>query len=145
MIPKPNAPATPEGLELYRLRDDFSCVYNPANPVEQMFVSQIAITWQRLTRAQAAERRYFASNDLLTAITKNAREYKDITRYVAACERAWRHAVCHLERIQRLRRKTDLSSPNARRSWHPAPEKIDYSLYIPAKDAETKPEATKPG
>src|SRR6266498_505509 len=120
-----NVPATPEGVELYRLREDFSSVYNPANSVERMFVDQIAMCWQRLTRAQEAEQRYFANNDILAAITRNPKEYKAITRYVGDCERAWRHAVCHLERMQRQRHRTDQSSQKARRpnqASTPAPD-----------------------
>src|SRR6266498_2642886 len=83
--------------------NDFSSVYKPANAVEQMMVDQIGMMWQRLQFAASAEQRYFATRDILEILEKKPQEYKAITRLVSDCERAWRHAIVHLERMQRQR------------------------------------------
>jgi predicted metal-dependent HD superfamily phosphohydrolase len=101
--------------EVYRVRDELAQSYNPANALERMLVSQMAQSWLRLQRAQAAEARYFETRDVIEAITGDFERYKAITRYVADCERAWRHAMLQLEKVQRRRQQTDRSSPNARR------------------------------
>src|SRR6266498_1775649 len=79
--------------------NDFSSVYKPANAVEQMMVDQIGMMWQRLQFAASAEQRYFATRDILEILEKKPQEYKAITRLVSDCERAWRHAIVHLETI----------------------------------------------
>ncbi len=109
------AEAAPERVELYRLRDEIAQTYNPANAVERMLVTQMAQSWIRLQRAQEAEEKYFATRDVFDAITNDYNRYKAITRFVTECERAWRHAMLQLEKVQRWRQRTDLSSPNARR------------------------------
>ncbi len=103
-------------------RGDLTSVYNPANAAEQMFVEQIARNLLRLKRAQEAEQRYFDTTDILEAITKKPKEYKAITKYVSDCERAWRNAVVHLERMQRQRMRP--SKPGASsKSVHQQPTK----------------------
>src|SRR3974390_2529554 len=109
------AEATPERVELYRLRDELAHTYNPANALERMLVTQMAQSWIRLQRAQEAEEKNFRERDVCDAITNDFNRYKAITRYVTECERAWRHAMLHLEKVQRRRQRTDLSSPYARR------------------------------
>jgi hypothetical protein len=109
------AEASPAGLDLYRVRDELAQSYNPANALERMLVTQMAQSWLRLQRAQEAEQRYFKSHDVLDAIANDYDRYKAITRLAADCERAWRHAMVHLERAQRLRQQTGGFSPNARR------------------------------
>ena len=112
------AAKTPEpdpDAELYRVRDDLAQYYNPANAFERMLLSQLAQTWIRLDRAQAAERRYFKSHDVLDAIATDFKTYRAITRLVAECDRAYRSAKWHLEKAQSTRKRTDTSSPNARR------------------------------
>src|SRR6266536_1915019 len=79
------------------LANDFNSVY----AVEQMMVDQIGMTWHRLQFATSAEQRYFATRDILEVLAKKPQEYRAITKYVADCERAWRHAMVHLERMQR--------------------------------------------
>ena len=116
------AEAAPAGLELYRLRDELAQSYNPANAIERMLVTQMAQSWLRLQRAQEAEERYFKAHDVLEAIANDYDRYKAITRLVADCERAWRHAMVHLEKAQRRRQQTGGFSPNARR--RPLPEQI---------------------
>ena len=108
-----DAPAA--GLELYRVRDELAHSFNPANALERMLITQMAQSWLRLQRAQAAEARYFETRGVLEAIANEFDRYKAITRYVADCERAWRQAMLHLEKAQRRRTQTDRSSPNARR------------------------------
>src|ERR1019366_531600 len=107
------AKAAPAGLELYRLRDDLAQSYNPANALERMLIAQMAQSWLRLQRAQEAEERHFQAHGVLDAIANDFERYKAITRLVADCERAWRHAMLHLEKTQRRRQRTDASSPNA--------------------------------
>src|ERR1019366_6495265 len=115
------AEAAPAGLELYLLRDELAQSYNPANALARMLVTQMAQSWLRLQRAQQAEERYFKAHDVLEAIANDYDRYKAITRLVADCERAWRHAMVHLEKAQRRRQQTDQSSPNARRRQIPEP------------------------
>jgi hypothetical protein len=114
------ADSTPDRLDLYRLRDDLSRSYNPANAHERMLVTAIAQAWQRLQRAYDAEERFFAKRDMLEIIGSNVDEFKTITRYVSECERARRHAVAELERTQRRRSIAGGFSPNARRHAVPA-------------------------
>ena len=116
------AEAAADGVEVYRVRDDLAQSYNPANALERMLVTQMAQSWLRLQRAQQAEERYFKAHDVLEAIANDYDRYKAITRLVADCERAWRHAMVHLEKAQRRRQQTGGFSPNARR--RPAPEQI---------------------
>ena len=116
------AEAAPAGLDLYRLRDELAQSYNPANALERMLVTQMAQSWLRLQRAQEAEERYFKAHDVLEAIANDYDRYKAITRLVADCERAWRHAMVHLEKAQRRRQQTGGFAPNARR--RPAPELV---------------------
>src|ERR1017187_5199846 len=101
--------------EVYRVRDDLAQSYNPANALERMLITQMAQSWLRLQRAYEAEERYLRAHDVLEAIANEFEKYKAITRQVTDCERAWRHAMLHLEKTQRRRQRTDLSSPNARR------------------------------
>ena len=109
------AEAPQEGLEVYRVRDDLAQSYNPANALERMLVTQMAQSWLRLQRAYEVEERYLRAHDVLEAIANEFEKYKAITRQVTDCERAWRHAMLHLEKTQRRRQRTDSSSPNARR------------------------------
>ena len=130
------AEATPERVELYRLRDELAHTYNPANALERMLVTQMAQSWIRLQRAQEAEAKYFRERDVFDAITNDFNRYKAITRYVTECERAWRHAMLHLEKVQRRRQRTDLSSPYARR--RPAPEPA-LAVAVPSEPVPTTP------
>ena len=109
------AEAAPSGLDLYRQRDELAQSYNPVNALERMLVTQMAQSWLRLQRAQDAEERYFKTHDVLDAVANDYDRYKAITRLVADCERAWRHAMVHLEKAQRQRQQTGGFSPNARR------------------------------
>ncbi len=105
----------PDAVDLYTVRDDLAEQYHPANAFERMLLSQMAQCWLRLQRAQDAEARYFRSHDLLDAIASDFKIYQAVTRFVAECNRAWRSAKWHLEKAQNTRRRTDTSSPNARR------------------------------
>jgi hypothetical protein len=107
------AEAPPAGLDLYRLRDELAQSYNPANALERMLVTRMAQPWLRLQRAQEAEERYFKAHDVLDAIANDYGRYKAITRLVADCERAWRHAMVHLEKAQRRRQQTGGFSPES--------------------------------
>jgi hypothetical protein len=109
------AEATPERIDLYRVRDEYAQAYAPADALERMLVSQLAQSWIRLQRAQEAEEKYFRTRDVLDAITNDYDRYKAITRYVSDCERAWRHVMLHLEKVQRRRQRNNLASPLARR------------------------------
>jgi hypothetical protein len=115
------AEAPQEGLEVYRVRDDLAQSYNPANALERMLVTQMAQSWLRLQRAYEVEERYLRAHDVLEAIANEFNQYKAVTRQVTDCERAWRHAMLHLEKAQRRRKQTDQSSPNARRRQIPEP------------------------
>lgn len=106
-----------EGLEVYRVRDDLARRHNPADAYERMLVTQMAQTWIRLQTAYAAEQRYLKDRDILVLITTKLAEFKAVSGYVRDCERAWNRAKENLEKAQRQRRRTDLSSPNARRAW----------------------------
>ena len=123
------AEAAPERMELYCLRDELAHSYNPANALELMLVTQMAQSWLRLQRAQEAEERYFRTRDVLDAMTNDFDRYKAVTRYVTDCERAWRHAMLHLEKVQRRRQRTNLASPNARR--RPAQEPVARAAEAP--------------
>lgn len=109
------AEPNPARLELYRLRDELAQSYAPTNAHERMLVAQIAQGWTRLQRAYEAEERFFEEHDILQAIGSIPDQFKAVTRYVGECERAWRHAVTSLQKGRTLK-KTDLSSPYARRS-----------------------------
>jgi tRNA nucleotidyltransferase/poly(A) polymerase len=126
--------ARPAGLEIYRVRDELAQSYNPANALERMLVTQMAQSWLRLQRAYEAEERYFQAHEVLDAIANDSEKYKAITRYVTDCERAWRHAMLHLEKAQRRRTQTGFS-PNARR--RPFPESTSAA---PAKPVNAHPE-----
>jgi hypothetical protein len=132
------AEAPLEGLEVYRVRDDLAQSYNPANALERMLVTQMAQSWLRLQRACEAEERYLRAHDVLEAIANEFDRYKAITRQVTDCERAWRHAMLHLEKAQRRRKQTDLSSPNARRRQLPEPvAESEPTAPAPANPAKT--------
>ena len=127
----------PAGLDLYRLRDELAHSYNPANAVERMLVSQMTQCWERLQRALDAEHRYLDKRDLLDVMKNDYDMYKTVTRYVADCERAWRHALLHLEKTQRRRQVIGGFSPNARR--RPVEEELPVPAHattrnIPASD-----------
>lgn len=113
---------TPEdGLDVYRVRDDLAQSFNPANSVERMLITQLAQSWLRLRDAYEVERRYRAQNDMLQVITTKLAEFKAVTGYVRDCERAWHRAMETLQKMQRQRRRENLSSPNARRSYDRLP------------------------
>src|SRR6266496_4756964 len=114
------------------LANDFNSVYNPANAVEQMMVDQIGMTWQRLQFATSAEQRYFATRDILEVLAKKPQEYKAITRYVTDCERAWRHAILHLERMQRQRLHPRQSKPAPQPKAAPQAAAQNSSLCVSA-------------
>ena len=76
-----------------------------------MLIAQMAQSWLRLRRAQEAEERYFETRQVLDAIANDSETYKAVTRYVADCERAWRHAMVHLEKSQRRRQQAGGFSP----------------------------------
>jgi hypothetical protein len=136
------AEATPERIDLYRVRDEYAQAYAPADALERMLVSQLAQSWIRLQRAQEAEEKYFRTRDVLDAITNDYDRYKAITRYVSDCERAWRHVMLHLEKVQRRRQRNNLASPLARhksgglqsaRDFSPAPAN-SQPASAPAQD-----------
>jgi hypothetical protein len=142
------AEASPAGLDLYRLRDELAQSYNPANALERMLVTQMAQSWLRLQRAQEAEERYFKAHSVLEAISNDYDRYKAITRLVADCERAWRHAMVHLEKAQRRRQQVGGFSPNARR--RPAPEPVAQASACgaptrPALEFPAQPSAPSAG
>src|SRR5437660_770238 len=120
------AQSGPEQVELSRLRDELTRTYNPENAHERMLVTQIAQSWMRLERAHDLERRCFEGRDMAELVRTALDQFKAITRYVTDCERAWRHAVLHLEKSQRRRLKPaprapkEAPSPSARPS-SPAP------------------------
>src|ERR1035441_10028920 len=103
------AEAAADWVEVYRVRDDLAQSYSPANALERMLITQMAQSWLRLQRAYAAEERYFKTRDVLEAIANEFDRYKAITRQVTDCERAWRHAMLHLEKAQRRRTQTGFS------------------------------------
>jgi hypothetical protein len=109
------AQALPEGLDFYRVRDDLARQYNPAGAVELMLVTQIAQAWICLRQAYETQRRYFEANDVLEAISTQFEQYKAVTREVTNCERVWRHALLHLEKMQRSRQRNGLGSSELRR------------------------------
>jgi hypothetical protein len=125
------------GLDLYRVRDELAQSYNPANALERMLVSQMAQSWLRLQRAQEAEERYFQAHDVLDAIANDFARYKAITRLLADCERAWRHAMLHLEKLQRRRQRVDTFSPNARRRQPAAGDDRGSEAYATPGDVQT--------
>jgi hypothetical protein len=90
-------------MDLRALLEDLARSYTPANAHERMLVTNLAECWDRVERARNAERRFFDGRDVLEAANADLQRYKIITRYVAECERAWRHAIRELERIQRRR------------------------------------------
>src|SRR6266498_1481673 len=124
------------------LANDFNSVYNPANAVEQMMVDQIGMTWQRLQFATSAEKRYFATRDIREVLAKKPQEYRAITKYVADCERAWRHAMVHLERMQRQRLHPRPAKPAVSPNPKPAPQPATQNsdLCVSARNIpEAKP------
>jgi len=129
--------------------NDFSSVYKPANAVEQMMVDQIGMMWQRLQFAASAEQRYFATRDILEVLAKKPQEYKAITRLVSDCERAWRHAIVHLERMQRQRLHPrpakPAASPNPKPAPQPATQNSDLCVSGARNIPEAKPIATRAG
>ena len=128
--------------------NDFSSVYKPANAVEQMMVDQIGMMWQRLQFAASAEQRYFATRDILEVLAKKPQEYKAITRLVSDSERAWRHAIVHLERMQRQRLHPRPAKPAVSPNPKPAPQPATQNsdLCVSAKNIpEAKPIATRAG
>ncbi len=128
------------------LANDFNSVYNPANAVEQMMVDQIGMTWQRLQFATSAEKRYFATRDILEVLAKKPQEYRAITKYVADCERAWRHAMVHLERMQRQRLHPRQSKPAPSPKPAPQPAAQNSNVCVSARNIpEAKPIATRAG
>ena len=117
------AQAAPERLDFYRVRDDIARHYNPANAFELMMVTQITQAWLCLQRAYETQRRYFEANDVLEAIATQLDQYKAVTREVTNCERAWRHAILHLEKTQRERRRNGFE-PGRRPRPEPAAEPV---------------------
>jgi hypothetical protein len=125
-------------MRSFRVRDDLAQSYNPVNALECMLITQMAQSWLRLQRACAAEERYFKTHDVLEAIAGEFEQYKAVTRQVTDCERAWRHAMLHLEKTQRRRQQSDRSSPNARR--RPLPERVpETSAATPANPPDPAP------
>ncbi len=124
--------STSDAEDLYRIRDELAENYKPANAFERMLLSQAAQSWLRLQRAQDAERRYFQTHDVLDAIATDFKTYQAITRLVAECDRAWRSAKWNLEKAQSTRRRTDTSSPNARRRpIQPPPSSNSATTTVP--------------
>jgi hypothetical protein len=129
------------------LCDAIAETHPPANAYEQMLLTQVARSWQRLERAYDAERRYFEGRDMAEIIRTKLDEFKAVTRYVTDCERAWRHATLNLEKAQRRRqRETKASSPPARRNAPPpAPDPSPRpSVPPPAPDPSPRPSVPPP-
>ena len=94
-----------ETPDLDKFRDELAEAHKPADGYERMLVSEIAQAWFRLEKAREVEQRYCSTRDMVEVITTKLEEFKAITRYVAECERAWRHAVESLERSQHRRQR----------------------------------------
>ena len=138
------AEAAADWVEVYRVRDDLAQSYSPANALERMLITQMAQSWLRLQRAYAAEERYFKTRYVLEAIANEFDQYKAITRQVTDCERAWRHAMLHLEKAQRRRQQVDRPSPNARRRPHPEPDREATVTVAQACENSTSAPAPQP-
>jgi hypothetical protein len=130
-----HAQALPEGLDFYRVRDDIAHQYNPANSFELMLVTQITQAWLCLQQAYETQRRYFQANDVLEAIAKQFPQYKAVTREVTNCERVWRHAVLHLEKVQRQRRRNGPNFPERPRTVKD-PDPAPASAISPGPDPQ---------
>src|SRR3974377_504960 len=111
-------PATPAPANL---RDEIAQTHPPANAVERMLLTQVAQSWERLQRAYELERQYFKGRDVAEIIRTKLDEFKAVTRYVTDCERAWRHALLNLEKVQRRRQRETAKAPVAHAPRRAAP------------------------
>jgi hypothetical protein len=107
-------PVTPGPAE--NLRDELAQVTPPANALEQMLLTQVAQSWERLQRAYELEDRYFKGRDMTEIVRTKLEEFKALTRYVTDCERAWRHALLNLEKAQRRRPRETKAVPASQRT-----------------------------
>jgi hypothetical protein len=121
-MPATSPQPIPERAEFARIRDELSITYKPANAHEHMLVANIAHTWIRVQRAYDLEHRYAEANDLFEAIAAESEQFKLVARYVADCERAWRHAVEMLESSQRRRQRAEVPVP--KRAAAPRPQLV---------------------
>jgi hypothetical protein len=90
-MPNP-LPDPPE--ELARLREDLVAFYHPANPQERLAVERIALAQQSILRAARLENSLFANppGQHLHSILETE-GFKNLLRYQAQAERAYRRAV----------------------------------------------------
>jgi hypothetical protein len=123
----------PAALASANLRDEIAEVLPPANALERMLLSQVTQSWERLQRAHELERRYFKGRDVAEIIRTKLDEFKAVTRYVTDCERAWRHALLYLEKVQRRRQRetTKAIAPAAHAPGRPASPSLAASVMAP--------------
>jgi hypothetical protein len=99
-------PFTDPPEELARLREDLIAFYHPSNPQERLAVERIALAQQSILRAARLENSLFANppgQHLHSILETEA--FKNLLRYQAQAERAYRRAVEELMflKSQRLR------------------------------------------
>ena len=98
-----------------QLRAGLRLHYAPANVAESLMVDQLAQSWWRLDRARRIEAQLHNELGELAIFTdeKAMKKYVNFTRHRNAVERAWRHSLRELEKLQAARAKQEASAHHA--------------------------------
>jgi hypothetical protein len=122
--------------EYDRSRQDLFESYNPVGGAEEMLVERIAQSWWRLQRAERIEAAIVTALGGDVAIftdEKASKKYANFTRHRGAIERAWKHAIKELDKLQTLRRKlaiAQLKAESMRSFAQSLPPRRDTAPYI---------------
>jgi hypothetical protein len=138
--------------EYDRSRQDLFDSYTPVGGAEEMLVDRIAQSWWRLQRAERIEAvitRELGGDVVVFTDEKAAKKFANFTRHRNSIERAWKHAIRELDKLQTLRRKLMVARMKAEtvrsymESRTPRRESVPYIGSDLSKGAVSSPAGPK--